>query len=95
MSGAVTALGDTVFPTQPALDGTLLAKIRADTSPSQHFLVRLRVIHPVLAILSSLLVTGIMISAMSRRGNAGTAHARLATLALGAVVCQTGDCAAW
>jgi heme A synthase len=90
MSGAVTALGDTVFPTQPALDGTLLAKIRADTSPGQHFLVRLRVIHPVMAVFAALLVAGVLIKAVSRRGIAGTAHARLATLALGAVVCQTG-----
>lgn len=90
MSGAVTALGDTVFPTQPALDGTLLAKIRSDTSPSQHFLVRLRVIHPVMAVLAALLVAGVLIRTVSRRGTAGTAHARLASLALGAVVCQTG-----
>jgi heme A synthase len=90
MSGAVTALGDTVFPTQPALDGTLLAKIRADTSPGQHFLVRLRVIHPVMAVLAALLVAGVLIRTLSRRGIAGTEHARLATLALGAVVCQTG-----
>ena len=90
MSGAVTALGDTVFPTQPALDGTLLAKVRADASPSQHFLVRLRVIHPVVAVLSALLVAGVLIRTVARRGSAGTAYARLATLALGAVICQTG-----
>jgi heme A synthase len=90
MSGAVTALGDTVFPTQPALDGTLLAKIRADTSPGQHFLVRLRVIHPVMAVLAALLVAGVLIWVVGRRGAAGPPNARLATLALGAVVCQTG-----
>jgi len=90
MSGAVTALGDTVFPTQPALDGTLLAKIRADASPSQHFLVRLRVIHPAVAVLAALLVAGVLIRSVSRRGSAGTAYGRLAALALGAVVCQTG-----
>lgn len=49
MSGAVTALGDTLFPTQPALDGSLLAKIRADVSTGHHFLIRLRVIHPIVA----------------------------------------------
>ena len=90
MSGAVTALGDTVFPTQPALDGTLLAKIQSDTSPSQHFLVRLRVIHPVMAVLAALLVAGVLITTIARRGNEGTPQARLATLALSAVVCQTG-----
>ena len=90
MSGAVTALGDTVFPTQPALDGTLLAKIRADASPSQHFLVRLRVIHPVVAILAALLVAGVLMGTVARRGSAGTAYGRLAVLALSAVVLQTG-----
>lgn len=90
MSGAVTALGDTVFPTQPALDGTLLAKVRADASPGQHFLVRLRVIHPLVAVLAAVLVAGVLIRIVSGRRGARTAQARLATLALGAVVCQTG-----
>jgi heme a synthase len=90
MSGAVTALGDTVFPTQPSLDGTLLARIRSDTSPGEHFLVRLRVIHPMMALLAALLVAGVLTTTLSRRGNAGTLQARLATLALGAVICQTG-----
>lgn len=49
MTGAVTALGDTLFPLQPALDGKLLARVREDLSASQHFLVRLRIIHPVVA----------------------------------------------
>jgi heme A synthase len=90
MSGAVTALGDTVFPTQPALDGTLLAKIRADASPTQHFLVRLRVIHPAVAVLAALLVAGVLIKTVARRGGAGTSYRCLAMLALGAIVCQTG-----
>lgn len=90
MSGAVTALGDTVFPTKPAMDGTLLAKIRTDTSAGQHFLVRLRVIHPIMAVLAAFLVAGVLTGTVARRGSAGTTHARLATLALAAVVCQTG-----
>ncbi|MDR3719238.1 MAG: COX15/CtaA family protein [Bryobacteraceae bacterium] len=90
MSGAVTALGDTVFPTQPALDGTLLAKIRADASPAQHFLVRLRVIHPAVAMLAALLVGGVLLGAVARRGGSGSSYRRLAMLALGAIVCQTG-----
>jgi cytochrome c oxidase assembly protein subunit 15 len=40
-SGAVTALGDTLFPVHAA-DGSLLP-------PAEHFLVQLRVVHPVLA----------------------------------------------
>lgn len=59
MTGAVTALGDTLFPIRPALDGGLLAKLSSDLSPSQHFLVRLRVIHPVVAAVSAVLVLAV------------------------------------
>ncbi len=46
MSGAVTALGDTLFPATGLLSG-----VREDFSEGAHFLVRLRVIHPVMAAL--------------------------------------------
>ena len=49
MSGAVTALGDTLFPS-----ASLAAGFREDASPTAHFLVRLRVLHPVLALLTGL-----------------------------------------
>jgi heme A synthase len=55
MTGAVTALGDTLFPREPALTGDLLAEVRGDLSPSQHFLVRLRVLHPVIAVISAMI----------------------------------------
>ena len=48
MTGAVTALGDTLFPVQPAGNG-LLNRIQDDLSAANHFLVRLRIIHPILA----------------------------------------------
>jgi heme A synthase len=44
-TGAVTALGDTLFPS-----ASLGAGITEDFSATAHFLTRLRVIHPVLAI---------------------------------------------
>jgi cytochrome c oxidase assembly protein subunit 15 len=47
-SGAVTALGDTLFPA-----GTLREGIAADFAPTAHLLVRLRVWHPVLALLTA------------------------------------------
>lgn len=50
-SGAVAALGDTLFP--PESLGTALA---ADLSPTAHVLVRLRVIHPFLAVGVALLL---------------------------------------
>jgi heme A synthase len=44
-SGAVTALGDTLFPTQ-----TLAQGMAADFSPARHFLIGLRIYHPLLAL---------------------------------------------
>jgi len=49
MSGAVTALGDTLFPV-----GSLAEGIAADIDPNAHFLVRLRVYHPVIAVVVAL-----------------------------------------
>ena len=45
VSGAITALGDTLFPA-----GTLTEGIRQDFLPTAHFLVRLRVWHPLISI---------------------------------------------
>jgi heme a synthase len=44
-SGAVAALGNTLFPAE-----TLAAGVRMDFDPASHILVRLRVWHPVLAV---------------------------------------------
>jgi heme a synthase len=49
MMGAVTALGDTLFPVKPTLGAGFLAHIGGDLSHTAHFLVRLRIIHPLLA----------------------------------------------
>ncbi len=43
--GAITALGDTLFPAESLADG-----LRAETSAQARWLIRLRVIHPVLAV---------------------------------------------
>ena len=45
-SGAITALGDTLFPSD-----SLAAGLQADFSAGAHFLIQLRVIHPILAVL--------------------------------------------
>jgi heme A synthase len=45
-SGAITALGDTLFPSASLAEG-----LQADLSPGAHFLIQLRVIHPILAVL--------------------------------------------
>ena len=48
-SGAVTALGDTLFPA-----GSLAEGISQDFLPTAHFLVRLRIYHPILAVLTGI-----------------------------------------
>jgi heme A synthase len=69
MSGAITALGDTLFPPQ-----TLASGLAQDVAPSVHFLVRLRGIHPLLA--GALAVGGIL-WADGRRRLIGPAPAKM------------------
>jgi heme A synthase len=45
VSGAVAALGDTLYPATSLADA-----LTADLSPASHFLIRLRMLHPVLAV---------------------------------------------
>ena len=82
MTGAVTALGDTLFPVQPALNGDLWARVRDDLSASQHFLVRLRLIHPLVAVSTALGMAALFLRLMLR--GAGT----LAQLGLGLIATQ-------
>lgn len=75
--GAITALGDTLFPSASLAEG-----IGADLSAASHMLVRLRTIHPVLAVLVALhLMTSVWRVADGRRS--GVATARLLTVLLG------------
>lgn len=48
ISGALTALGDTLFPISSLEEG-----FRQDFSPTAHFLVRLRILHPSIAVATS------------------------------------------
>jgi heme A synthase len=47
-TGAITALGDTLFPSTSLVEG-----IRQDMDEAAHFLIQLRVIHPIIAICES------------------------------------------
>ena len=62
MTGAITALGDTLFPA-----GSLAEGLRQDASPTAHILVRLRVLHPAAAVTVGLylVATGIGLAARS------------------------------
>lgn len=61
ITGAMTALGDTLFPSTSLTEG-----IRQDFVATSHFLVRLRVIHPALALITALVVL-FSASALARR----------------------------
>lgn len=61
VTGAVTALGDTLFPA-----GTLAEGLRQDVSPTAHFLVQLRVIHPLLAVATGLVLAGMVVRLLVR-----------------------------
>ncbi len=50
-TGAITALGDTLFPSRTIIEG-----IQMDLDPTSHFLIRLRVWHPVIALFCGLYI---------------------------------------
>jgi len=79
-SGALTALGDTLFPAASLGEG-----FQQDFSPTAHFLIRLRVLHPTLAAL----VGGylILLASLVRLSHQGPlAHSLAAGLALLVIV---------
>jgi heme A synthase len=55
VSGAVAALGNTLYP-----DGSLAEGLAADLSPASHLLIRLRILHPAFAVITSV---GLMLGA--------------------------------
>jgi heme A synthase len=66
-SGAVAALGDTLYPSSSLAEG-----IRQDFSATAHFLIRLRILHPTLAVTISLILLAIALFARTMRPSALT-----------------------
>jgi len=56
IAGAITALGDTLFPAHTLAEG-----VRNDFSSTASFLIRLRIIHPVLALAAGVVIALIAI----------------------------------
>lgn len=81
MSGAITALGDTIFPAS-----TLAQGLAQDRDPNASFLVHLRVYHPLIAILVGLYIILMVVEVRDRAGNPLT-H-RLGSLLVAAVLIQ-------
>jgi heme A synthase len=78
VSGAVAALGDTLYPAASLAHG-----IEQDLSPTAHFLVRLRLLHPTLAVTVGL---GLMIIAQFVRSGRTGETTRYLSLALPSLV---------
>jgi len=55
MSGAITALGDTLFPASSLSEG-----LQQDISNSTHFLIELRIYHPLIAIITIILILSML-----------------------------------
>jgi len=68
-SGAIAALGDTLFPSSRLTDA-----LWADLSATSHFLIRLRILHPMLAVAAGLVV----LTCAARLARGGPAAARRA-----------------
>jgi heme A synthase len=81
-SGAVVALGDTLFPS-----GTLAEGVRADFDATAHFLIRLRIWHPALA---AVVGSGLFVIALKHPMFAGPSRAFSRRLVLSLVVAQVG-----
>jgi heme A synthase len=82
-SGAVAALGDTLFPSQ-----SLAEALRADLSATSHLLVRLRILHPFAAVATAGLLVFLAVAA--GRGS-GPGSVRLLARGVAALaVVQTG-----
>jgi len=78
ITGAIAALGDTLFPARSLAEG-----LAQDASASAHFLLRLRILHPALAAFgASLLLATAAVSAVLRPGRA----VRRAALAVAGLV---------
>ena len=81
-SGAVAALGDTLFPSGSLADG-----LSADLSASSHVLIRLRVLHPVFAVGTALALLWLAPWLSRIAGPSGHRFARAVT---GLVLLQLG-----
>jgi heme A synthase len=79
-SGAVAALGDTLFPST-----SLAGALQADLSATSHVLIRLRIFHPVLAVATALALLALAPRLARQRGPRAR---RFATAVCGLVALQ-------
>ena len=83
VSGALNALGDTLFPAASLGEG-----IRQDFSPTAHFLIRLRLLHPTLAVIVAVYL--ILFSGLSNLRSLGPKTASFSKVLILLVLVQMG-----
>lgn len=81
VSGAIAALGDTLFPSR-----TIAEALAADLSPTSHLLIRLRMFHPALAVATAVLLA--VVAPLLARGSGSSVAMRLARGVTGIAVLQ-------
>lgn len=69
-TGAVTALGDTLFPAESLAEG-----LAQHQSPTAHLLLRLRIIHPALAVVTAVLAAVVVVRLLTQTPVAAVALA--------------------
>jgi cytochrome c oxidase assembly protein subunit 15 len=82
ISGAVAALGNTLYP-----EGSLAEGLAADLSPASHGLIRLRILHPAFAVITGV---GLMFGASRIAKGRGAGVEQLARLVAGLAALQLG-----
>jgi cytochrome c oxidase assembly protein subunit 15 len=85
VTGAIAALGDTLFPTASFFDG-----LRDETSAGAHLLLRLRILHPFSAIAAGAALLAAARMALRSRPEERVRRAALAVIALVAVEIVAG-----
>jgi heme A synthase len=83
VSGALNALGDTLFPAASLAEG-----IQQDFSPTAHFLIRLRLLHPTFAVMTGIYV--ILFSSLVSSGSPDSATRHLSRGLILLVLMQLG-----
>lgn len=63
-AGALTALGDTLFPAASLAEG-----LQQDANPGAHFLVQLRVVHPSIAVIVAMYLLYLTVMLNGKRGS--------------------------
>jgi cytochrome c oxidase assembly protein subunit 15 len=84
-SGAIAALGDTLYPAQSLLGG-----LAQDLSPTASFLVKLRIAHPVLALAGALVVAVVAARVLQSTDDPATRRAAWALPALAVLQVAAG-----